>query len=220
MPHRTLGERMRAARQRAKLSLDAVGKALGLATNRKRGAFSPQAVQQWEKGGTEPDHETLTAFARLTQVNVNWLLTGIAADHLAAGNGGFGTSVRGGRIVPKISVAEAIASPSAYNAEEYVHTHFACSAKSFAIEIFDTRNAPEFLVEAHRVVIDPAEAPTPGDMVLARIDGEPLFGKYTHRNGKVELEALNPDWDSVRLNETRGDRIVGVMTEHAKPRRR
>lgn len=219
MPHRSLGERMRAARQRAKLSLDAVGKAVALAIKRPQGAFSPQAVQQWEKGKTEPDHASLTAFARLTGVNVNWLMTGIAADHLTEGNGGFGTSVRAGRIVPKIAVVEAIAAPIAYNAEEYVHTHFACSAKAFAIEIFDSRNAPEYLPETHRVVIDPVETPIPGDMVLARIKGEPIFGKYTRRRG-VEIDALNDDWESVKLDESKGDRIVGVMTEHAKPRRR
>ena len=219
MPHRTLGERMRAARQRSKLSLDAIGRAVAKEVKRPQGAYSPQAVQQWEKDKTEPDHASLTAFARLTSVNVNWLMTGIAADHLADGNGGFGTSVRAGRIVPKIAVAEAIATPVAYTAEEYVHTHFACSAKSFAIEIFDTRNAPEYLPETHRVVIDPTETPIPGDMVLARINGEPLFGKYTKRKG-IEIAALNEDWEPVRLNESRGDRIVGVMTEHAKPRRR
>ncbi len=200
--------------------MDAVGKALGAATRRRQGAFSAQAVQQWEKDRTEPDHATLVEFARLTQVNVNWLVTGLAVDHLSSGEGEFGTSVRGGRIVPKIALLEAISSPATYTVEEYVHTHFACSSKAYAIDVFDTRNAPEFLPDIHRVVIDPVESPKPGDMVLARIDGAAVFGKYTRKGGHIHVDALNPDWDSAKLNTARGDRIVGVMMEHAKPRRR
>ncbi len=219
MPHRSLGERMRAARQRAKLSLEAVGKALALELGRKR-AFTAQAVQQWEKDNTEPNHATLSAFARLTQVNTNWLLTGMAIDQLAGGgNDEFGTTVRGGRVVPKISVLEAIEMPQSYNAEEYVHTHFACSDKAYAIDVFDTRNAPEFIPDIHRVVIDPNETPRPGDMVLARIDGAAVFGKYTRKKAVV-IEALNDDWDDLTIVPERGDRVIGVMTEHAKPRRR
>ena len=56
-------------------------------------------------------------------------------------------------------------------------------------------------------------------MVLARINGDAVFGKFTRKQGIV-IDALNTDWDSLRLVESRGDRIVGVMTEHAKPRRR
>ena len=221
MPHRTLGERMRAARQRAKMSLAAVGKALAGRYGNKQGPFTAQAVQQWEKDVTEPNHATLAAFAKLVEVNTTWLLTGMAIDQLAAGDGEFGTSVRGGRVVPKIAVLEAIAMPLSYDPEEHVHTHFACSEKAFAIDVFDTRNAPEFLPDIHRVVIDPAEQPRPGDMVLARIGGEPVFGKFTRKRTGVEIEALNPDWDEPqRLIASRGDCIIGVMTEHAKPRRR
>lgn len=110
--------------------------------------------------------------------------------------------------------------PPAYSAaREHVHTHFDCSAKAFIIDVFDNRNAPEFLPEIHRVVIDPEMPPRPGDIVFARVDGRPVLGKYVRRRDGVEIEALNPDWEPVFVRADRGDRVVGTMTEHAKPRR-
>jgi transcriptional regulator with XRE-family HTH domain len=199
MPHRTLGERLHAARKHAKLTLAAVAEALTREVAGK--TFTPQAVQQWEKDRTEPDHATLIAFARLTGVNAHWLLTGISANQVAGDGGEFGTAVRGGRVVPKISLLEAITLAPSYKTAEYVHTHFDCSDKAF--------------------VIDPEIEPQPGDMVLARIDGAPVFGKYTRaRGGIVEIHALNEDWEPRRVDGDNADRIIGVMTEHAKPRRR
>jgi transcriptional regulator with XRE-family HTH domain len=219
MPHRTLGERLRAARKHAKLTLAAIAEALAREVASK--TFTPQAVQQWEKDRTEPDHATLIAFARLTGVNAHWLLTGISVDQVSGDDGEFGTAVRGGRVVPKISLLEAITLVPSYKTTEYVHTHFDCSDKAFVIDVFDARNAPEYLPDVHRVVIDPEIEPQPGDMVLARIDGAPVFGKYTRaRGGIVEIHALNEDWEPRRVDVDNGDRVIGVMTEHAKPRRR
>lgn len=216
-----VGKRMRQARERAGLTLDAVGKAVAKATSRET-AFSPQAAQQWEKGKTEPSQEVLLAFAKLTQVNINWLLTGVVVAQVN-GDSQYGTAPRGGRVIPRIAVAKALTVPIDYSADEYVHTHFACSDKAFLVPIEDSRNAPEFVPNRSQVVIDPEERPMPGDMVLARINGDPVFGKFTRRVGdppRTEIVALNGDWHAEVLDEARGDRVVGVMTEHAKPRQR
>lgn len=60
----------------------------------------------------------------------------------------------------------------------------------------------------------------PGDMVLATV-GEPrraMFAKYT-LNDCIELVPLNADWPRKRLMTQADGELIGVMTEHAKPRR-
>lgn len=61
---RAMGARMRAARKRAGLSLEAVGlKCPGP----KGEGVSPGAVAQWESGATIPDLENFTAFCSATK---------------------------------------------------------------------------------------------------------------------------------------------------------
>jgi transcriptional regulator with XRE-family HTH domain len=206
MPPKTLrtgkidGERLKAAMDARKLSPEFVAKKAGVPI---------KSLYGYLEGDVERPRGTIVRrLAEAVQMTEPQLLYGELPSK------GF---VRAGRIVPMIAVHDAIAMPASYNAQEYVHTHFGCSGKAFAIEVFDTRNAPEFQRE-QRLIIDPAEQPQPGDMVLAFIDGDPIFGKYTRKNG-VEIQALNTDWDARQVNTSRGDRVVGVMTEHARPRR-
>src|SRR5690606_40370920 len=56
------------------------------------------------------------------------------------------------------------------------------------------------------------------DMVLAVVNGEPVFAKYTlSAPRKAVLQPLNPDWPSVTLDDNA--RLVGVMTEDRKSTR-
>jgi transcriptional regulator with XRE-family HTH domain len=71
----TFGDRMRVAREQANLSMEAVGKSVAH-KNRPQGAYSPQAVQQWERNQTSPDVETVAAFAELVRWDLNWLIRG------------------------------------------------------------------------------------------------------------------------------------------------
>jgi transcriptional regulator with XRE-family HTH domain len=212
MPNHTLGSRLRTARERARLSLEAVGRHLGI---------TAQAVQQWEKDRTTPSTERLTAVAQLTGVNLQWLITGLVVSELGEQDKRyFGDIARGGRVVPKLSLARAVADPIDRTASATVHTHFPCSQKAFAITIFDRSNAPFFEI-GDTVVIDPDATPNPGDMILAVVGptAQPAFGKYTLKTRHAAaLQPLNPDWPTIDIGEP-GTRIVGVMTEHARPRR-
>ena len=82
----TIGDRMRVARQQANLSMEEVGKSVAQKINRPQGAYSPQAVQQWEKNGTSPDLETVAAFAELVGCDLSWLIRGRS---VASANSGF-----------------------------------------------------------------------------------------------------------------------------------
>lgn len=64
---RNLTQRLRAAREAADLTLDAVGKAVGV---------TAQAVYRWEKGSSLPSSDRIVRLARVLDVTPDYLLTG------------------------------------------------------------------------------------------------------------------------------------------------
>lgn len=107
--------------------------------------------------------------------------------------------------------------PAGWPTKPRVMTHFPCSKSAVAVLINDARNAPTYH-KGDAIVVDPDVRARPGDMVVAVIDDESVLGKYARRGGKVRLLSLNK-WPACTLEKKRGDRIVGVVTEHAQPRR-
>lgn len=84
---------------------------------------------------------------------------------------------------------------------------------------------PEFR-EGDVIIVDPDVAPQPGDFVVAgNASEEATFKKYRPRgtapNGDIifELVPLNDDYPTLRSDETHL-RVIGVMVEHRKRRRR
>lgn len=65
VPEATLGERLRLARRRARLSQARVAERLGV---------TQQAVSQWETGLQPPNLENVIAAAKLYNVSIDWLL--------------------------------------------------------------------------------------------------------------------------------------------------
>ncbi|MGH8654549.1 MAG: LexA family protein [Gammaproteobacteria bacterium] len=78
------------------------------------------------------------------------------------------------------------------------------------------------------VFLDPELEPQPGDYVLAKLDGEKkvVFRKYRPRQRDregvlvVELAPLNEDYPTYAIDSKHSGRILGVMVEHRKYRRR
>jgi hypothetical protein len=148
-------------------------------------------------------------FSRLVRVDLVWLQTGVGR--------GLGPLPREGRVVPTISLKQAIREPIDYTSNDMVHTYFPCSDKAFITAVWDDRNAPTYPIGC-KIVIDPLRAPRPGKMVFVVINRQPVFGVYTEKTGKaVVIEAINSHWPAEILNPKRGDRIVGSLTEYAMP---
>jgi len=208
----TLGSRLRQARKAAGLTLEEAGRRLD--------GISPQAVQQWEKDRTSPDPERLQQAADLYGANVGWLITGTS---LQEGNNVVSlrpVSALGGRTVPRLTLKD-VSDGLYYSGDgTYLQTHFPCSNRSYAVTIEDKSCADEFM-PGDSVVIDPDIAPLPGDMVLAVVNGEPLFRRYKVLAKfplKFALEPLNSLWGA---DESADQSIIlGVMSEHTRPRRR
>lgn len=62
---KTLGERIKLARQNADKSRADIAKHFGITV---------QAVGAWERNESSPDYKTLAEFAKLTRVTTDWLL--------------------------------------------------------------------------------------------------------------------------------------------------
>lgn len=218
MQRGTLSQRMREARLRLDplLSQEEAGRIVSQKIGRAR-AYTAANVGHWESGKHQPPNDVVRAWSELTGAPVDWLMTGLVIKEAETGAANF--VPRGGRAVPKITTDQAIQLPIDYQPVRTTYSHYPCSDKAFEIDVFDTRNTPEYQ-PGDALIIDAAEVARPGDMVLAVVGELPVFGRYERREGGVErIAAINGVWDTVVIDPTRGDRIVGVMTEHAKPRR-
>lgn len=205
MAENTLGQRMRAAAERAGLTQAEVGKQVAEKMGRRR-HYTEAAVGQWYAGKHKVSVPALVEFSRLVNEDLRWLQTGVR---------GLGKLPREGRIVPTITMQQALQVPIDYTSNTMVHTYFPCSDKAFIVAITDSRNEPNYRV-GYKVVIDPQRKPQPDQMVLACIKGEAVFGVYAERDDKqVVILALNGKWSVEIMNHKKGDRIIGTMTEFA-----
>jgi transcriptional regulator with XRE-family HTH domain len=226
------GERMRLARRRAHLTLDEVGKALGITGG---------AVSRWESESSYPSRKNYEAFAQLVDVDVSWLQFAVSAKREA----------EGGRRIP-------LRSPWApdQNLGATIEARLPCSPSAFAIEALGgTQVGWNYYQIGDIMVIDPEISPTPGDMVLqVATNGDPSLGIYWPSNsfnvmagqflqalkskfGKLppsevnhkvldtveEFSRLLPRRASDRADPSSyeaetGQRILGVVVEHTRRR--
>jgi hypothetical protein len=208
----SLGTRMRAAADAAGLKQREIGNLVARRIGRKQGPYTEAAVGQWYADKSEPELAALIEFSKLTNADFLWLSTGV---------GGVGQLPREGRIVPSISLAQAIKVPIDYTSDEQIYTYFPCSERSFIITISDSRNEPRYGI-GHKMAFDPDQRrPRPGQIVLAVVNGEPVIGQYTEqsKNGSkmAVIHPINAAWSEEAMNPKKGDRIVATMTESASP---
>lgn len=219
----TLSQRLKIARERAKLTQQEVARLVSLALNESK---TPQAVSSWEIAGKEPDLATIRHLSAIYRVSPLWLAWGLDDLENISGTTGVSLRTEGGRPVPRLNMQIAVMEPIKPPTHAFeVHTYFDCGPDAFAVTISDHSNAPSYQ-PGDAVVIDPSEAPRPGDMVLAAMKpgDRPVFRRYAVRTAPdtskfIELKPLNPDWESEVIRNEADGRIVGVMTEHASPRR-
>jgi SOS-response transcriptional repressor LexA len=192
--------------------------------------ISTSAVSQWMTGQVKSlKAKTAAHIAAATGVSATWLASGEGPIIGPTANVIAVPLV--GRNVPIIGNAQVVTWPlsSAGYAPEKTAAHLMTdadiSASAFALEIQGEMMLPKF-VPGDRIIIDPALPVQPGDFVVAVIDDhETTFQKYRSKgkngNGEdvFELTPLNPDYPSVRSDQTR-IRIIGVMVEHRTYRRR
>ncbi|WP_244105146.1 LexA family protein [Burkholderia ambifaria] len=211
-----IGEWIKASREAAALKQDELAERLG----KTRGN-----VSAWENGRHEPSFGQILEIARITKHAIP--IPGVADSPI----GNVAPANVGTRRVPLISsvqaglMSEAIAPFPPGGAFEYLLTDLDLSDHAFALEVEGESMAPEFM-PGDRIIVEPAIAPRPGDYVVAKNGKEEAtFKKYRLRGMNAagaevfELVPLNSDYPTIS-SEHEPVRIIGVMVEHRRYRRR
>lgn len=193
---------------------------------------SPQAVQKWIAGGSEPRGKNLQLIAEFLGVSEVTLKFGNVSD-IREARSPYNVQVvhAGEKKIPLISyvqagrMAEAVDPYPSGDGSEFLLTDLELGENAFALQIKGDSMLPEFK-EGDRIIIDPSIQPQPGDFVVAKNGHEEAtFKKYRTRglnergNDVFELIPLNEDYPTMRSDIT-PLRIIGVMVEHRKYRRR
>ena len=212
-----MNERLAELRATAKLTQNAVAKAVGV---------SRAAVTQWENGLTKPKGEYIHALAKLYGCTTGYILHGEDS-----GVGNVIPAPIGLRHIPIISYVQAGCWTESCECRavdgsiETITTDLDLGSMAFALEVRGDSMAPEIL-EGDVVVIDPGVDPLPGDIVAAKNGShEATIKQYrprgTNDQGQeyFELVPLNPVYPTMRSDHHHVT-IIGVMKERRRYRRR
>lgn len=192
---------------------------------------TPGAVSHWITGETKSlKAETAAALERVTGYSATWIATG-RGSKMAGEPANIAPAEIGARLIPLLDYVQAGAWTSTQNIDlsevsEWLTSDIEARGEVFALEIRGESMTPEF-AEGDRVVIDTGIRAQPGDYVVAQqAGGKATFKKYRLRGidqntgvEKFDLIPLNEDYPTLSADE-RTARIVGVMVEHRRYRRR
>ena len=194
---------------------------------------SEQTINNWAYRGNGVSKQGRLIAQRELGVSATWIDDG--QGHMLAGGDPGNANVRPGEVgfhrIPLISSVQAGRLTEALEpfppgaAFEFLLTDLDLSENAFALEIEGQSMEPEFK-EGDRIIVDPALQPQPGDFVVAKNGREEAtFKKYRPRgigqSGRevFELVPLNDDYPTIN-SENEPARIIGVMVEHRRYRRR
>ena len=196
------------------------------------------SISQWERGDTSPKGNNLVRLAEILGVKPEWLLfgdgdTGGVSERKVAGYHNVEPAVipQGSR-VPVISYVQAgqwremCEQASGFDGNvEYVMASLNIGPRGFGLWLRGQSMAP-FFNEGDLIIVDPDEAPRPGDYVIASNGkDEATFKKYRprgideHGQEVFELVPLNDDFPTLHSDRQHIE-IIGVMVEHRAFRKR
>lgn len=225
-----INDRISARRRALSLSQVALAKKIGV---------TGVAVGKWESGLNQPKGRYLNDLAAALGVTVDWLLTGdgeargqSAPEAMPGYHNVEPAVIPQGTRVPVLSYVQAghwhemCEQATAFDGNvEYVSTSTDIGPCGFGLWLRGDSMLPLFK-EGDLIIVDPDEAPQPGDFVVARNGSEEAtFKKYRPRgideNGQevFELIPLNEDYASMYSERQQID-IIGVMIEHRSYRKK
>lgn len=226
----TINDRISARRRAQKMSQDELAKRIGI---------TRVSISKWESGLNQPKGRYLNDLAAALGVTVDWLLTGSggspesSADQPILGYHNVEPAViPQGTRVPVLSYVQAghwhemCEQATAFDGNvEYVTAGVDVGPCGFGLWLRGNSMLPLFK-EGDLIIVDPDEAPQPGDYVVAKNgSNEATFKKYRPRgideNGQevFELVPLNDDYPTMH-SDRQHIQIIGVMVEHRSYRKR
>lgn len=226
----TINDRISARRRAQKMSQDELAKRIGI---------TRVSISKWESGLNQPKGRYLNDLAAALGVTVDWLLTGSggspesSAEQQIPGYHNVEPAViyQGTRI-PVLSYVQAgnwremCEQATTFDGNvEYVSAGGEIGPYGFGLWLRGDSMLPLFK-EGDLIIVDPDEAPHPGDFVVAKNGSEEAtFKKYRPRgideNGQevFELVPLNDDYPTMH-SDRQHIQIIGVMVEHRSYRKR
>lgn len=213
-------ERIKELRKKQGLTQQRLGELVGV---------KKSSISQWESGEHAPSGDNLVALAKVFGVSAHWLSTGKGSPELS--NVEPAVIPQGSR-VPVLSYVQAghwremCDQATAFDGNvEYVTASVDVGPCGFGLWLRGDSMLPQFK-EGDLIIVDPDEAPQPGDYVVASNGSdEATFKKYRPRgideNGQdvFELVPLNDDFPTMH-SDRQHIQIIGVMVEHRSFRKR
>lgn len=190
-----IGQKLRAARTRADLTLQDVAKALGI---------SHQAVQQMETGKTSPRLETIISLAKLYKASLDDIMLNSGIN--------VGSVGLAARRVPIISWVQAgawcgVTDPyPAGQGDQLLMTTAHVGPSSYALKVRgDSMTNPDggpSFPDGTYIVVDPEVTAVHGDFVVCRLENtnEATFKQLVVDGGEQFLKPLNPRYPLIKID--------------------
>ena len=207
-----LWKRLKAAREKAGLSQEAVGKLFEPPITRA-------AVAQWEQeNGTQPEISKLTTLARAYGTTTDQLLDGAVKFSIRQNSSEYivGNTVRGPELstVPLISWVQAGRFEPASDpypldqGEKLIYTSKKVGARAYALKIrgdsMENPGSGRTFPDGCIIIVDPDKAADVGSFVVVRFDdsgGEVTFKQLVEDAGKRYLKPLNPRYPMIPIGD-------------------
>ncbi|SHF04467.1 Transcriptional regulator, contains XRE-family HTH domain [Kaistia soli DSM 19436] len=218
---KTLGDRLREARQFAGLSQQVVADRLNI---------SVQSVSQWETGRTRPAMDRMMLLSELYAVDYEWLVNGGAEKRVPKGRE-FDIEPYRRRVAKMIDWLELKSfgqwgreTPTSEIDDTTVLAQRDGIGDLFALSVADKSNSPDYII-GDLVIGDTGITAEPGDMVFFRGLDHPLprlrqlrmLRRSKEGDLLADLVPCNPDFltETISLDDSY-DRIIGVLVEHRR----
>ncbi|WP_454915011.1 helix-turn-helix domain-containing protein [Xanthobacter sediminis] len=225
--NKAIGSRIRQARIALGLTQQALADKLSITV---------QSVSQWETGRTRPNYDRIWLLEEVLGTPGGWLAYGEGDMTLDPPKKHDGYEEFRNRLAPLLDWNEKLAGYGQRGLESVPYdlddgallATYDAHRDLFALKIEDIANSPLFEI-GDIVIGDTGAGVAPGDMVFAKLHNrkDVIFRqiKAFRRNDAdaliADLRPINGDYELETINLTDDyDRIIGVMVEHRRFRRR
>ncbi len=207
----TIGDRIREARE---------NKGADQATLAAKVSVATRTLQRWEKGDQTPDGLAITALARVTGVQPNWLLTGDGEMYPVPSRPDNviplpGNARRRNKLVdlPLISAVPAGKVATIFHpdyTDDFVTVDDIRDPSAFALKVKGQSMSPR-IEDGDVVIVSPQQEARSGDICVVRVNGEDTLKKVKFEGIYIHLIPLNPDFEPVTVKRKDVNFVWKVM---------